>query len=39
MKHRHTYDKNGKQTCCTQEEKINVTADKQFKKEQTEVGC
>lgn len=39
MDHKHTYDKYGKQLCCTQEEKINFEADKQLKKEQKEVGC
>lgn len=39
MEHKHTYDKNGKQLCCTQEEKINFVADKQLKKENKEVGC
>ncbi|MBO4234773.1 cadmium-translocating P-type ATPase [Riemerella anatipestifer] len=39
MEHKHTYDNNGKQLCCTQEEKINFVADKQLKKEHKEVGC
>jgi len=39
MEHRHKYDKDGKQLCCTQEEKINFLADKQLKKEHKEVGC
>lgn len=39
MEHKHTYDKNGKQLCCTQEEKINFVVDKQLKKEHKEVGC
>ena len=39
MEHKHTYDKSGKQLCCTQEEKINFVADKQLKKENKEVGC
>lgn len=39
MEHRHKYDKDGKQLCCTQEEKINLVADKQLKKEHKEVGC
>ena len=29
MKHQHKYDANGKQLCCTQEEKINHKTDKQ----------
>ena len=39
MEHRHTYDKNGKQLCCTQEEKINLVANTQLKKEHKEIGC
>ena len=39
MEHRHKYDKDGKQLCCTQEKKINLVADKQLKKEHKEVGC
>ena len=31
-KHKHTYDAQGKMTCCSQEEKINKMADKQVKK-------
>jgi Zn2+/Cd2+-exporting ATPase len=37
--HKHSYDAQGKMTCCTQEEKINYIADKQLKKEHKEVGC
>ncbi|WP_305952681.1 heavy metal translocating P-type ATPase [Emticicia oligotrophica] len=39
MEHKHIYDKDGKQLCCTQEEKINTVANKQLKKEHKEVGC
>ncbi|MFY7911891.1 MAG: heavy metal translocating P-type ATPase [Emticicia sp.] len=39
MEHKHIYDKDGKQLCCTQEEKINMVANKQLKKEHKEVGC
>lgn len=37
--HKHTYDAQGRMTCCTQEEKINYVADRQLKKEHKEVGC
>ena len=33
MQHIHKYDAQGKQLCCTQEEKINLIANKQLKKE------
>jgi Cd2+/Zn2+-exporting ATPase len=39
QQHKHIYDKDGKQLCCTQEEKINAIANKQLKKEHKEVGC
>lgn len=39
MEHTHIYDAQGKQLCCTQEEKINLIANKQLKKEHKEVGC
>ena len=39
MEHKHIYDKDGKQLCCTQEEKINNIANQQLKKEHKEVGC
>lgn len=39
MAHKHTYDKNGKQLCCTQEEKINFVVDKQLRKEYKQAGC
>ncbi len=39
MQHKHIYDAEGKQLCCTQEEKINSIANKQLKKEHKEVGC
>ena len=39
MQHIHKYDAQGKQLCCTQEEKINLIANKQLKKELKEVGC
>lgn len=39
MEHKHIYDENGKQLCCTQEEKINFVVDKQLEKGHQEVGC
>lgn len=33
MSHQHTYDKDGKQLCCTQEEKINKVADAHLRRE------
>lgn len=30
MEHKHTYDKHGKQTCCTEESKINAVADRRL---------
>jgi Cd2+/Zn2+-exporting ATPase len=39
MEHIHIYDAQGNQLCCTQEEKINLKADRQLKKEHKEVGC
>lgn len=39
LNHKHTYDAQGRMTCCTQEEKINYVADKQLKKQHKEVGC
>ena len=36
MEHEHIYDKDGKQICCTQEEKINKIADVAIKKEHQE---
>ncbi|MBL7764734.1 MAG: heavy metal translocating P-type ATPase [Chitinophagaceae bacterium] len=39
MQHIHKYDAQGKQLCCTQEEKINLIANKQLKEEHKEVGC
>lgn len=33
MTHHHIYDKDGKQLCCTQEEKINKVADAHLKHE------
>lgn len=36
--HVHKYDKNGKRICCTQEEKINVKADKLHKEHKNEKG-
>lgn len=38
MMHKHIYDENGQQLCCTQEEKINLIADQQLKNEPEE-GC
>lgn len=37
--HKHTYDEQGRMTCCTQEEKINAIANKQLKREHNEGGC
>ncbi len=31
MKHQHTYDKHGKQLCCTEEKKINALADQRLR--------
>lgn len=39
MKHKHIYDNNGKQLCCTQEERINLIADLQLNNEHEEEGC
>ena len=39
MKHVHTFDKDGKQLCCTQEEKINLLANNALKRDHQEVGC
>ncbi|MFA5647765.1 MAG: heavy metal translocating P-type ATPase [Bacteroidales bacterium] len=39
MKHKHIYDENGNQLCCTQEEKINLIADLQLKNEHEEDSC
>ncbi|MCU0440628.1 MAG: cadmium-translocating P-type ATPase [Raineya sp.] len=39
MEHQHIYDAQGKQLCCTQEEKINAVANKQLKNEHKEVSC
>ena len=36
MEHEHIYDKDGKQICCTQEEKINKIADVAIKREHQE---
>ena len=36
MEHEHIYDKDGKQICCTQEEKINKIADVAIKEEHQE---
>ena len=38
-KHKHTYDAQGKMTCCSQEEKINKIADKQVKKKSKKESC
>ncbi len=38
MEHEHVYDKDGKQICCTQEEKINKIADVAIEKEHQEAG-
>ena len=39
MAHQHIYDSEGKQLCCTQEEKINQLADEQIKNSKQTVGC
>lgn len=39
MEHKHIYDAEGKQLCCTQEEKINLLANIALKREHNEVGC
>ncbi|MDD2196555.1 MAG: heavy metal translocating P-type ATPase, partial [Bacteroidales bacterium] len=39
MSHKHIYDENGKQLCCTLEEKINLIADLQLNNEHEEDGC
>ena len=38
-KHKHTYDAQGKMTCCSQEEKINKLADKQVKSKVKKESC
>ena len=38
-KHQHIYDSEGKQLCCTQEEKIYQLADKQIKSSSKDAGC
>jgi Cd2+/Zn2+-exporting ATPase len=39
MEHQHIYDAQGRQLCCTQEEKINSIVNKQLKDEHKEVSC
>ena len=40
MEHQHRYDENGNQVCCTEEEKINQSADKAIqKKSSSSCGC
>ncbi|HEY6528707.1 MAG TPA: heavy metal translocating P-type ATPase [Cellvibrionaceae bacterium] len=39
MKHQHVYDKDGKQLCCTEEEKINNFADAPIKTRPTPSTC
>lgn len=39
MEHKHIYDKDGKQICCTQEEKINKVAETSLKKSEKKEGC
>lgn len=39
MKHQHTYDEQGQQLCCTQEEKINLKADEKLIQEQGDKAC
>ena len=33
MEHKHKYDKDGKQICCTEEGKINAVADRRLTQE------
>lgn len=37
--HTHTFDENGRQLCCTEEEKINLVADQRLKKELGDKAC
>lgn len=39
MKHQHTYDKHGKQLCCTEEKKINALADKRLRATLGDKAC
>lgn len=39
MKHLHQFDKQGKQLCCTQEEKINAVVNQQLMNEHKQVAC
>ena len=39
MEHKHIFDKDGKQICCTQEEKINKIADKSLKMKAKKDSC
>jgi Cd2+/Zn2+-exporting ATPase len=39
MTHKHVYDTDGKQLCCSQEEKINHLADKSLKQKQKKDSC
>jgi Cd2+/Zn2+-exporting ATPase len=39
MEHKHIYDKDGRQLCCTQEEKINHLADKSLNHSQKKDNC
>lgn len=39
MTHHHIYDKDGKQLCCTQEQKINQLADKHLCKVKKDSSC
>jgi len=39
MEHKHIYDAEGNQLCCTQEEKINAVVNQELKKEHKEIVC
>ena len=39
MEHKHKYDDNGNQLCCTEENKINSMVDHQLKKDQSTASC
>ncbi len=39
MKHQHTYDKHGKQLCCTEEKKINALADQRLRATLGDKAC
>src|SRR5690606_38537377 len=39
MEHKHKYDKDGKQICCTEEGKINAVADRRLTQELGDKAC